>query len=77
MVMLAQLRQTIHLSTFSLSTKNVEQNCRPQRVANEANFSIEIRISFYEELVDTITLAKDNLGNVFSVSALIEENIQC
>ncbi len=69
-------RRTVDLGLLLLPAKNIEQNSRAKRMADEADLALKIWIPFTEEIENAIRLLENNRANVFPIRTLIEQNIQ-
>jgi hypothetical protein len=45
-------------------------------MAYEADFAFKIRVTFPEEVVNTIGFSKDNVAYMLSIGALVKQNVQ-
>jgi hypothetical protein len=69
-------RRGVNSCILFLTTENVEQDRRPERMAYEANFTSEIWVPLSKEVVNSIRFSKNNVANVLPVRALVKENVQ-
>ena len=68
--------RSMNLRVLPLPTENVEQNSGSKRMAYQADLAIELWVTLSEEVVNTIGFCENDVADVFSICALVEEDVQ-